>query len=141
MKRKAHKPYVRWRLCLECGNRCIGVLCDGCAALGLLKARFAPDPQTPSDVASKLTPLPWPKSHTGGEQLPLEGQILVWVDGLNEWRTACMCVAYDDPDFLLPLEQRRYYMVDGDREERGFNITPELIWMPLPPAPEDRANA
>lgn len=111
-----------------------------------------PDPLIPSDAAPESTPprfqrhqwpaLPlWPKPRTGGEQLPLEGQILVWVDGLNEWRTACMCVAYDDPDFPLPLEPRRYYMVDGDREERGFNITPELIWMPLPPAPEGNANA
>jgi len=51
MTRKERKPYVRWRSCLECGNRCVGVLCDGCAALGLLKARFSPDPQTRIDRA------------------------------------------------------------------------------------------
>lgn len=51
MTRKARKPYVHMRSCLECGDPCVGVRCAGCAAIRLLKTRFSPDAQTRIDRA------------------------------------------------------------------------------------------
>lgn len=103
--------------------------------------------QAASDGWQAITvvePLPapqWPAPRTINQQMPPEGPMLIWVDALNEWRSGCMCLAADDKDFPIPWAQRLYYTFDGDRTERGYDLTPELIWMPLPPAPEDRANA
>ncbi len=75
----------------------------------------------------------WPMPRTVAQQMPPVGLILKWVYGANEWRTVRVCI---DENFPIPTIEKMYYMEACDRCEQSYDLTSEIIWLPLPPKPE-----
>ena len=107
-----------------------------------------PDPLIPSDAAPESTPprfqrhqwpaLPlWPKPRNAATDPPPPGRVLLWLgSGLNEWRSAEILEAQDED-----LAGQTLYMLDSGHIEYARVLDRDTYWLPLPPAPEDRANA
>lgn len=90
------------------------------------------------DVALQAIRNPqWPTPRNVATDPPPPGRALLWIgNGLNEWRSVEILPAQDDAD----LVGQTLYMLDSGHIEYASVLSQNAYWLPLPPAPEGRAD-